>query len=392
MSLTKVSGGRALLALTLLAAAAAMLLAAGGPDAAMAQGAPFGGARAAAAPVASDSWLGWIFAKQAAFYQDFSRIIRAAKSDGSAVWTLLGVAFVYGIFHAAGPGHGKAVISSYLVANEETWRRGIVLSFASALLQAFVAVAIVGVAAALLNATARQMCNAERVIELVSYALIALVGLRLIWVKGKGFLREARGLNRPLHAVGAAVTPKGHDDNHQYHDLGHSHHHHDHHHGHSHHGHDHGHDHHDHGHAHHHRHGHDHDHGDDSAWGHAHGPEPEELAGPGGWQRGLSAIVAVGLRPCSGAIIVLVFALAQGLFWAGVAATFVMGLGTAITVAAIATIAVGFRSAAKQIAGSRSGYGMLALRGIEVGAAVVVLAFGSLLLAGYMVAERGACF
>ena len=76
-------------------------------------------------------------------------------------------------------------------------------------------------------------------------------------------------------------------------------------------------------------------------WGHAHGPEPDELAGPGGWRRGLSAIVAVGLRPCSGAIIVLVFALAQGLFWAGIASTFVMGLGTAITVAAIAVLAVG---------------------------------------------------
>jgi len=393
MSLTKASGERALLALTLLAVTLALLLAAGLLDGAMAQGSPFGGPRAAAAPVPSDGWLGWIFAKQAAFYQDFSRIIRAAKSDGSAVWTLLGVAFVYGIFHAAGPGHGKAVISSYLVANEETWRRGIVLSFASALLQAFVAVAIVGVAAVLLNATARQMCNAERVIELVSYALIALVGLRLIWVKGKGFVREARSLSRPLHAVGAAVTPKGHHGHdHEHHD----HKHHDHgEHGHSHHGHPHEHRH-DHGdhhhHGHHHHPGHDHDHDHDSAWGHAHGPEPEELAGPGGWQRGLSAIAAVGLRPCSGAIIVLVFALAQGLFWAGVAATFMMGLGTAITVAAIATLAVGFRSAAKQIAGSRSGYGMLALRGIEVGAAVVVLAFGSLLLAGYMAAERGACF
>ena len=98
------------------------------------------------------------------------------------------------------------------------------------------------------------------------------------------------------------------------------------------------------------------------------------------------------MRPCSGAIIVLVFALAQGLFWAGVAATFVMGIGTAITVAGIATLAVAARSVAKQIADSRSGYGMLALRGIEVGAAVVVLAFGSLLLTGYMAAERGACF
>jgi nickel/cobalt exporter len=385
MSLTRVTAERTTIALMLFAAAAAFLLAAGALDIALAQGAPFGAPRTAPAPPA-DGIIGWMFAKQAEFYRDMSRIIRAAKTDGSAVWTLLGVSFVYGIFHAAGPGHGKAVIASYLVANEETWRRGIVLSFASALLQAVVAVTVVGIAAALLNATAGQMCNTGRVIELASYALIALVGARLIWVKGKGFLREARSLSRPLHAVGAAVTPPHdhkHDDHH--HDHGHGHDHHDHaHHGHAHHDHGHDHDH------HHHDHDHDHDHG--SAWGHAHGPEPEELAGPGGWQRGLSAIVAVGLRPCSGAIIVLVFALAQGLFWAGVAATFVMGLGTAITVAAIATLAVGFRTAAKQIAVSRSGYGMLALRGIEVGAAVVVLAFGTLLLAGYMVAERGACF
>ena len=391
MSLTRVAGGRAAIALMLFAAAAACLLAAGVLDVALAQGTPFGAPRGAPAPLPpADGIIGWILAKQAEFYQNFSRIIRAAKTDGSAVWTLLGVSFLYGIFHAAGPGHGKAVISSYLVANEETWRRGIVLSFASAFLQAFVAVALVGVAAVILNATARQMCDAGRVIELASYALIASLGARLIWVKGKGFIREARGLGRPLHAVGAAVTPKDHHEHdHQHHDHGH-HHDHDHdQHGHAHHGHDHAH--HDHGHHHGHEH-HDHDHDHDSAWGHAHGLEPQELAGPGGWQRGLSAIVAVGLRPCSGAIIVLVFALAQGLFWAGVAATFVMGLGTAITVAAIATIAVGFRSAAKHMASTRSGYGMLAMRGIEVGAAVVVLTFGTLLLAGYMVTERGACF
>jgi ABC-type nickel/cobalt efflux system permease component RcnA len=326
---------------------------------------------------------------QAEFYRVISRTIRAAKTDGSAVWTLLAISFAYGIFHAAGPGHGKAVISSYLVANEETWRRGIVLSFASALLQAFVAVAIVGVAAALLNATAGQMCSAERVIEIASYALIALLGARLVWVKGRGFLSAARGMGRPLHAVGAAVTPP-HDHKHDDHEHKHQDHHHDHDHKHDHgHAHDHHNDHHAHQHGHDH---HDHDHGDHaSAWGHAHAPEPEELAGPGGWRRGLSAIVAVGLRPCSGAILVLVFALAQGLFWAGVAATFVMGLGTAITVAAIATLAVGAKSLARKFAGTRSGYGMLALRGIEVGAAFLVLAFGTLLLVGYIAAERGAC-
>jgi nickel/cobalt exporter len=391
MSLSRTTQARATVALVLAAAAALMWLSAGHFDAAWAQAAnPFGGPRAPAAPPPSDGLIGWMFAKQAEFYRNMSATIRAAKTDGSAVWTLLGISFLYGIFHAAGPGHGKAVISSYVVANNETWRRGVVLSFASALLQAVVAVAIVGIARVVLNATAGQLCNAERVIEIVSYGLIALVGARLIWVKGRGFVNAARGMGRPLHAVGAAVTPP-HD--HKHHDHKHDHHHPEQ--GHAHHdqAHDHAHGHSDaaHGHDHHHDH---HHHGDEhaSAWGHAHGPEPEELAGPGGWQRGLSAIVAVGIRPCSGAIIILVFALAQGLFWAGVAATFVMGLGTAITVAAIATLAVAFRSAAAQFAGSRSGYGMLALRGIEVGAAVIVLAFGVLLLFGYLAAERGPCF
>ncbi|MEH2514929.1 nickel/cobalt exporter [Bradyrhizobium sp. AZCC 1610] len=239
---------------------------------------PFGGPRPPAEPQVGGI-IGWILAKQSEFYREMSATIRAAKSDGSAVWTLLGISFAYGIFHAAGPGHGKAVISSYLVANEETARRGIVLSFASALLQALVAVVIVGIGAWLLNATAKSMCGAEKVIEIASYTLIAALGARLVWTKGGGFIRALQA--KPQPAMAAA------------------HHHHDH-------GHDHGH--HDHDHAH----GHDHVH--DEHCGHSHGPTPDQLAGPGGWQRGLGAIFAVGMRPCSGAILVLVFSLAQGLF------------------------------------------------------------------------------
>src|ERR1019366_3323482 len=59
--------------------------------------------------------VGWLLTKQSEFYREMSSTIRAAKSDGSAVLTLLAISFGYGIFHAAGPGHGKAVISSYLV-------------------------------------------------------------------------------------------------------------------------------------------------------------------------------------------------------------------------------------------------------------------------------------
>jgi ABC-type nickel/cobalt efflux system permease component RcnA len=320
---------------------------------------PFGAPRAA--PDAQlGGIVGWLLAKQAEFYREMSSTIRAAKSDGSAVWTLLAISFAYGIFHAAGPGHGKAVISSYLVANEETARRGIALSFASALMQALVAVAIVGVSAWLLNATAKTMCGAERVIEIASYALIAAFGARLVWTKGGGFFRALQA-RQPVPVM-------AHAHRHDHH--GHHHHHHDHH------DHDHHHD----------------DHVHDEHCGHSHGPTPDQLAGPGGWRRGFGAIFAVGIRPCSGAILVLVFALAQGLFWAGVAATFVMGLGTAITVATIAVIAVSAKDLARRLSAGRDGGGALVMRGIEFGAAGLVLLFGVGLLLGYVAAERVTCF
>ena len=212
--------------------------------------------------------------------------------------------------------------------------------------------------------------------QAIFYRALAVLGARLMWVKGHGFLKAVRTLRWGEEAV-AAVVP--HDNAHCHHD----------------------HDEHsrDHDHAHdvcsaalnHRSHCHDHHHEEEPnalPWGHAHGPEPDELAGPRGWRRGVSAVVSVGLRPCSGAIIVLVFSLAQGLFWAGVASTFVMGIGTAITVGIIATLAVGAKAVAKRFARDRTGYGGVLVRGAEVAAAALVLAFGVLLLTGYMVSER----
>ncbi len=305
---------------------------------------PFGGPRPALEPQVG-GFVGWLLAKQSEFYREMSATIRAAKSDGSAVWTLLAISFAYGIFHAAGPGHGKAVISSYLVANQQTAWRGIVLSFASALMQALVAVAIVAVGAWLLNVTARTMCGAEKTIEIASYALIAAFGARLVWTKGGAFISVLQA-ERPQPALAAAT-----------------HHHHD--------------------------HGHDHHHDDHS--GHSHGPMPDELAGPGGWRRGLAAILTVGIRPCSGAILMLVFSLAQGLFRAGIAATLVMRLGTAITVATIAVVAVFARDVARRLSEGRDRGGALIMRGIEFGAAGLVLLFGAGLLFGYIAAERTTC-
>jgi nickel/cobalt transporter (NicO) family protein len=310
---------------------------------------PFGGPA-----VPTSGVTGWIFAQQAAFYRSMSGAVMAAKANGTAQFGLAWLTFLYGIFHAAGPGHGKAVISSYLIADGATVKRGIILSFAAALAQAITAIAIVGVAALILGATAKAMGSTVRWLELAAYAGIAAFGVMLAWRKGRALIAALRG--------------SGH------------------HHGHSH-GPDHGHSH---NHAHHHDHGHSHDHHDHGAHcDHSHGPEPSELKGKGWLKRGIAAVIAVGLRPCSGAIFILVFALSQGIFAVGVLATFAMALGTAITVTLIALLAVLGKGLAVRILKTRGGNQLgVAVLGIEVAAAVLITAFGVLLFTGYMASER----
>jgi nickel/cobalt exporter len=301
---------------------------------AFAQGSPFG-AGPAAAPAPSGI-SGWIFTEQARFFRALSAAVRQAKADGSAAYGLFWLSFLYGIFHAAGPGHGKAVISSYLLADGSTIPRGIVLSAAAAFAQALTAIALVAVAAVVLGATARAMGDTVRWLEIGSYALIIMFGVVLAWVKGGAFLHALRAL---YSGKPAPEPPHRHHERHDDHD-------------------------------------------------HSHGPEPAELKGRGWLKRGLSAVIAVGMRPCSGAILVLVFALSQGIFLVGVVSTFAMAVGTALTVAAIAVLAVGARGVAVRLARGKTGLGVLTLRGIEFGAAIVVIAVGALLMTGYLTSER----
>jgi nickel/cobalt exporter len=303
---------------------------------ALAQTTPFG-VPPAPAPTGIS---GWIFAEQAKFFRALSSAIRQAKEDGSAAYGLIWLSFLYGIFHAAGPGHGKAVISSYLLADGSTIPRGIALSAISAFAQAVTAIALVGVAAVALGLTARAMGETVRWLELASYALIIAFGFVLAWRKGRDFVRAYSAWSRGEPA---------HDHTHD----------HDHHH-----------------------HGHDHSHD------HVHGPEPAELKGRGWLRKGIAAVIAVGMRPCSGAILVLVFALSQGIFLVGVISTFAMAVGTAITVAAIAVLAVGARSLAARLANTKAGPGMLALRAFEFAASILVIAVGVLLMTGFLASER----
>jgi ABC-type nickel/cobalt efflux system permease component RcnA len=106
-----------------------------------------------------------------------------------------------------------------------------------------------------------------------------------------------------------------------------------------------------------------------------------QLAGPVSWRKMMAVVFSVGIRPCTGAILVLVFALTQGLFWAGVAATFAMALGTAITVAALATLALGSRELALKLGGANSAWANVVWTTCAIGGAIIILLFGSIMFA-----------
>lgn len=318
-------------------------------------------------------FFAWVSAQQTAFYGALTSSLKQMKADGSAGWWLMGLSFLYGVFHAAGPGHGKAVISSYVLANGETLRRGIVISFASALAQAVTAVMVIGLASIVLRMTSIAITETTRWLEIGSYAAVAGLGLYLVWRK----IVRPLLTPRKVVALGAqAVVACDHHDHH-------SHHTHERTHGHAHevrHAHAHTHTH-DHGHDHGHGHGHDHDHAAGevcASCGHLHAPPPQMLAGDFSLSRAWTVILAVGLRPCTGALVVLVFAISQGLAWAGVAATFAMAIGTGLTVSALATIAVLAKDAAMRTVGGRGAARLHAA--IEGFGALVVLALGSTLL------------
>ena len=299
----------------------------------------------------------WVSSWQTTFYHALTGDLTALKENPLGVWVLLALSFGYGVFHAVGPGHGKAVISSYLISSGESARRGVAISFAAAMVQAAVAILIVAGGALVLRVTAMQITNATDWLEAGSYALIALVGAWLLWSKSFG------GGHHHHHHHFLPGDADAHD-----HDHGHDHHHHEP-----------GHGDHDHGHHHDgHHHDHDHGHGNGHA-GHATRAAPSAVSA---LLRAWSAILAVGVRPCSGAIIVLVFALSQGLFVAGVASAIVMGLGTGLTVAVLAALAVGARGAAVRLAGADSAVGVRAVRGLEILAAAGVMLFGLIMLGG----------
>ena len=152
---------------------------------------PFGmGTREAAPAVSGIAAI--LLAWQSAFFAQLRDGLSALKADGAAWPALMGIGFAYGVFHAAGPGHGKAVIAAYIVSGERALRRGLALSLAAALIQACVAIALVSAVFIALGGTAAQMASTTRVVEMGGFALVAGLGLALVWRKAGRLLDVLR--------------------------------------------------------------------------------------------------------------------------------------------------------------------------------------------------------
>lgn len=313
---------------------------------------------------------GWILAQQGWFEHQLSLGVRAVHTDGTALWWLIGIGFVYGVFHAAGPGHGKAVLASYMIANERALQRGIVLSCLAALLQGAVAIAIVGALTLVLHATAQHMKDVASFVELASFASVTCLGAWLVWRKGRTFwalcrrslaapISRVRGAERfdvalssfamsgepnrlafagaPLARPAAARFVCVDADAEGEHAPGCA----------------------------------------------CHAVDPSRLGAPRlSWREAGLTVLAAGARPCSGAILVLVFAAVQGVFLAGIASVLAMSIGVAITTGALASLAVLAKGVARRLVKPGTRKAALAIAALELAAALAVLVAGGALLAG----------
>lgn len=245
-----------------------------------------------------------------------ARAIRALQTgQPGAMATLWGLCFAYGFFHAAGPGHGKVVIGGYGVGRKVAARRMAWLALASSLAQAVTAVALVAGGLWLLGWSRESLQGtADRQLTILSYGLIGLIGLWLLWRGGRGLMGARAHVHDHDHAGGHCET-----------------------------------------------------------CGHAHGPTPEQAAGADSWQSRLAIIAAIAVRPCTGALFLLILTWRFGLFGAGIIGTFAMALGAATITIAVALAAVGLRESA--LTTLSTGPAATRLRaGIEIAAGIVILA------------------
>ncbi len=286
---------------------------------------------------------------QLQFHRELGTELRMSVTQNpSFIVSLVATSFAYGVFHAAGPGHGKLVLSTYLTTQPSQLRHALLLSSGAALLQALVAIALIGTTSWLLGMTARQAQALGVWFEKGSFLLVALMGcylaqraLRRAWQLYQQSRRSPGRVRRILmptqrsprvslksgfqqSAIGQGHNPAP------------------------------------------------------CGCGHAHALDPARLEQAIDWRSQLGILLSMGIRPCGGALLILVLAKVMGQFWLGVLATVAMAAGTALTVATLAIISQRARHFAQRLLKSTPGNCKWALmgQGVALLGGVILIAVG----------------
>jgi ABC-type nickel/cobalt efflux system permease component RcnA len=275
-----------------------------------------------------DRFVAWTITQQRALHRQLADGMEALQTAPTAAnaGALILISFLYGIFHAAGPGHGKAVITTYLLTHRQYLRRALTLSFAAALMQGLTAVIAVATVLFIVGSTGRDAMGQAPMLEQASFALVALLGAWLV-------LRALRQLVRIARERRRHRAPAPHPE-----------------------------------------------HGSDC--GCAHHVDPGQAARADSLWAMLATVVAVGIRPCTGAILVLVVAHIMGLWAAGIAAVMAMSVGTAITVSMLAIMAVQARALATRLSGGPGLKMQIVGHGVGLLGGLLILGMGLILFMG----------
>lgn len=272
-------------------------------------------------------WLGgfsvldqWVAGVQRQTQDRLAAAVRALRgAEPGAMAALMAGCFTYGVSHAVGPGHGKFLIGGYGAARRVALVPLAGIALAASLAQAAMAVVLVYAAVGVLGWTRDALVGAsEQVMLPISHALIAGLGLWLVW-------RGVRGLRRQAGLRSAEG-----------------------------------------------------DHVHTANCSHAHGPTLEEVGRLGGWRDAAALVAGIAMRPCTGALFLLILTWQVGIGAAGVAGAFAMGLGTAAVTIAVAAMAVWAREGAlASLAPGRVARALPVLE-LAVGATITAVALGLL--------------
>lgn len=278
-----------------------------------------------------DQAAAWVWSKQREFHRALTRELRELRGTDGVGWALVLMSFLYGIFHAAGPGHGKAVLTTYLLTHRQRLYRGVAMGAIAALLQGVTALLVVYGLIGFAGWLPRETETASLWVARVSFSLLTIVGLYVLARAAVTCFEGVRRWRRDAHHDHAAHT-----------------------------------------------------HGE--RCGCKHGPSVAEMD-TGSRRAAAGVVLAIGLRPCSGAVLVLILAAVMALAWHGALAVLAMSLGTAITIVTLAILATKAREWAGSVVAHRSPLWALAGGGVGVLGGALLLLFGLLLLSGSFAAR-----